>query len=122
MDETAQQIDVERKHLEGLLKDRINFYLVFVSVFLLGLSRLDFPQLRVFLLAAVTVVSAAISLAVLRTYRLVEKALEALPTSHPYKKFRAEVRFPPNANWFLVPVPLFLTVLFFILTIICFYR
>src|SRR5215467_14687154 len=117
MNETAEQVDVERKHLEGLLKDRINFYLVFVSVFLLGLSRLDFPEVRIYLLGAVTVVSAAISLAVWRTYRLVGKALKALPGDHPYKKFRNEVSFPPNANWFLVPIPAFLTVLFFILTV-----
>jgi len=122
MNEKTEKIDLERKHLEGLLKDRINFYLVFVSVFLLGLSHLDFPELRIYLLGAVTIVSAAISIAVWRTYRLVAQALKALPTDHPYKKFRKEVRFPPNANWFLVPIPSFLTLLFLILTIVCIFQ
>ena len=54
--------------LEGLLKDRINFYLVFVPIFP-GLSRLDFPEVRIYLLGAVIVVPAAISLAVWRTYQ-----------------------------------------------------
>ena len=41
------RVDVERKHLEGLLKDRINFHIVFASVFMAGLSGIDNDKVRV---------------------------------------------------------------------------
>jgi uncharacterized membrane protein (Fun14 family) len=74
------RVDVERKHLEGLLKDRINFYLVFASVFMVGLSRIDNDKVRVAALAAITIVSLLIGLAILRTHLLVRKALVDIKT------------------------------------------
>jgi hypothetical protein len=43
--------DAERKHLEGLLKDRINFYIIFASVFVVGLSEIKDEEIRVAALA-----------------------------------------------------------------------
>jgi len=116
------QVDAERKHLEGLLKDRINFYLVFASVFLFGLSKIEFAEFRIYILGAVTVISFLISLAVLRTYRLVGKALAELDDDHPYIRYREDISFPPNANYLLVPIPFILTAFFASLTVLCFYR
>ena len=118
----VDQVDAERKHLDGLLKDRINFYLVFASVFLFGLAKIEFEEFRIYLLSAVTVVSLLISLAVLRTYRLVGKALAELGKDHPYVKYRKSIKFPPNANYLLVPIPFILTAFFAALTILCIYR
>ena len=69
-------INDERKHLEGLLKDRINFHLIFASVFMAGLSNMDDLSIRKWALAAITAISLVIFLAVLRTFLLVRQALE----------------------------------------------
>lgn len=117
--EDVERIDCERKHLEGLLKDRINFNLVFTSVFLAGLPRIE-ESIRLVALVFVTVVSLLISLAILRTHRLVQLALEELkrdPT-HPYTRYRKMINCPPNANSLLIFVPFALTTLFAILTIV----
>jgi hypothetical protein len=108
------RVDVERRHLEGLLKDRINFYLVFASVFMLGLSRIEDSGVRVWALATITLVSFLIGLAVVRTHRLVQRALEEIrrDTGHPYTRYRAAVKFPPNANKILVFIPFILTTFF----------
>ena len=81
-----KEMDAERKHLETLLKDRLNFYLVFASLFVLGLYRgpVSSPAVEV-LLTAGTMVSLLLFLAVLRTYLLVSAALRELRsyTMHP---------------------------------------
>lgn len=118
----TKQVDRERKHLEGLLKDRINFYLVFASVFMLGLSRIDSLWIKVWALFIITVVSLLITLAVLRTHRLVEAALRDIrrDENHPYTRYRSTIAFPWNANWILLYVPIILTVFFATVTIFYF--
>src|SRR5262245_5334537 len=98
----TERVDQERKHLEGLLKDRINFYLVFASVFMLGLSRIDGGYgIKAWALLTITIVSSLIALAVLRTHRLVEAALRDIrrDANHPYTRYRSTIAFPWNANW-----------------------
>ena len=118
------RVDGERKHLEGLLKDRINFYLVFASVFMVGLSRIDNDKVRVAALAAIMIVSLLIGLAVLRTHLLVRKALAEIKTDkqHPYYRYQKAVTFPGNANNILVSVPFILTIFFLGVTIFYFCR
>jgi hypothetical protein len=116
----VKRIDSERKHLEGLLKDRINFNLVFSSVFLAGLSRIEEP-IRFVILVFGTIVSLLISLAILRTHRLVHLALTDLgqhDPQHPYITYRRKITFPSNANSLLIFVPFALTTLFAVLTIV----
>jgi len=118
----TRRVDRERKHLEGLLKDRINFYLVFASVFMLGLSRIDDRWVKVWALFIITAVSLLIALAVLRTHRLVEAALRdiRLDANHPYTRYRNTIAFPWNANWILLYVPFILTLFFATVTIFYF--
>ena len=107
-------LDAERKHLEGLLKDRLNFFLVFASVFLLGSFRIPNPTVhRVTLLGGLGV-SALFFLAVLRTHRIVERALRCLRSdnSHPYGALTKGMWFPWNANVSLLMIPVVLMLLF----------
>ncbi|MFQ6028422.1 MAG: hypothetical protein ACE5Q6_13090 [Dehalococcoidia bacterium] len=80
-------MDDERRYLEGLLNTRFNFYLVFVSLFVFGIfgASLD-AVVRGIALIMGGFVSAVISLAVARTFLLVEKALDKLryDDMHPY--------------------------------------
>lgn len=121
-DKERDRIDSERKHLEGLLKDRINFHLLFGSAFMLVLSRIEASEVdvRAVVLGATTILSSFITMAILRTHLLVGKALkeiiEKYPT-HPYTRYREQVSFPWNANKILIMVPFFLTGFFAIGTI-----
>lgn len=110
-------MDSERKHLEGLLKDRFNFYIVFASIFLLGSLSIKNPDTRAVVLCFGTLVSFLIGLAVLRTHRLVKLMLDNLPNNHPYTKLKKQIVFPPNANNLLIFVPLVITLLFLYLTL-----
>src|SRR5216683_2858537 len=85
----TKHVDRERKHLEGLLKDRINFYLVFASVFMLGLSRIEDVRIKAWALLTISVVSLLIALAVLRTHCLVQLALADIrkDENHPYTRY-----------------------------------
>ena len=109
-------LNEERQHLEGLLKDRLNFYLVYASLFLLGSYRLkDDPELHWLVLIIGTIVSLLMALAVLRTHLLVRHALIAIgkQEQHPYRWLKDKVKlFPFNANYLLVAVPFVLTFLF----------
>ena len=109
-----ERFDVERKHLEGLLKDRLNFYIVFAAVFLLGSLNLTWVRARAWVLTGGTIVSLLIGIAVVRTHRLVGKTLAELEKdeTHPYTIIKQRVRIPPNANGFLVAIPFVLTALF----------
>ncbi len=111
--------DEERKHLEGLLKDRINFYIIFASVFVVGMSEIKDDRLRVAALAVMTIVSFLIGLAVIRTHLLVRRALDEITRdeTHPYYRYQKEVKFPGNANKILVWVPVILTTFFLGVTI-----
>lgn len=122
LDAERQLIDEERKHLEGLLKDRTNFYLVFASLFILGTVRTQGESFaaRPFILLVGTTASVLIALAVWRTHRLVTLALNDITQEkfkHPYRTYRDSIRFPPNANHLMIFVPLILSLLFLVLTV-----
>lgn len=116
------RVDSERKHLEGLLKDRINFHLLFGSAFMLVLSRIEPSEtdVRAVVLGVTTILSSLITFAILRTHRLAGKALkeiiEKFP-AHPYTRYRKQVTFPGNANLILIWVPFLLTAFFAVGTI-----
>jgi hypothetical protein len=112
------RINDERKHLEGLLKDRINFFLVFAPVVLGAAYNIKDEDIRAWLLLFATGVSLLISLAVLRTHLLVQQALKEVLSdpSHPFTRYRNAVPFPPNANLFLVPIPFLVTLALGVLT------
>jgi len=116
--EEVKNINEERKYLGGLLKDRMNFYLVFVSLFLLGAYKIQENDEKFFVLLFGTFVSIFIVLSVFRTHILVRKALIILkhsPTS--YNKLQKGIYFPPDANKILIFVPIILTFLFVGLTV-----
>jgi hypothetical protein len=112
-----KRVDDERKHLEGLFKDRINFHIVFGTLFMAGLSTIGDLRVRVIALVTITFVSGLMAFAILRTYRLVRLALLDIkkdPT-HPYTVYQARVSLP-NANNALIAVPFILTLFFAIAT------
>jgi len=119
------QVNDERKHLEGLLKDRINFHLLFASVFMAGLASMDDPKLRVWALGAITLISFMIALAVLRTFLLVRKALleiRAYTPQQPYGRYHDSIWLRINANDILLAVPFILTVAFGMATMFYWHR
>ena len=113
--DSVARADAERKHLEGLLKDRINFHLLFGSIFILALLRIEVPAvIRVCVLGTIFLISLLMSLAIWRTHRLVEKALTEIRSDdgHPYKKYSTDMWFPPNANYLLIVATFLLTLAF----------
>lgn len=116
--EWAKKVDPERNHLERLFQDRINFHIVFASIFMVGLSQVKEPGIKIIALVTMTIVSCLLALAILRSYRLVGEALKdiRLDKNHPYTTFQNRVRFPGNANHFLVAIPIILTLFFAIVT------
>ena len=127
----TKDVDGERTHLEGLLKDRINFYLVFASVFMLGLSRIDDIRIKAWALLTISAVSILIALAVLRTHCLVQSALADIRNdpNHPYTQYWQGLRtrhhawYDPrrrNANYVLIVVPFMLTLFFMCATVFYF--
>jgi hypothetical protein len=119
---TIPSKDDERKHLEGLLKDRINFHLIFASVFMAGLSRMDDVSMRRWARTAITAISLVIFMAVVRTFLLVREALldiRACDPPAPYSRYYETVqrRFPFNASYITILVPGILTFAFGMATI-----
>jgi len=113
-------MDEERKYLEGLLKDRFNFFLVFASLIIAGVVTADEvdPAVEQAAYIASILVSSFIWLAVLRTNVLVNRALNLLSKTHPYRQVTAEkIKYiPARANSYLVVVaPLIIILMFFIL-------
>jgi hypothetical protein len=124
-------LDEERRYLEGLLNARFNFYLVGVSLFLFAIFRADslseLQRGQVLFLGAI--VSAVISLAVLRTILLVEKALDRLRNlgDHPYALLFLDVKDSPeyrkkryclikrSANWYMGAVSIGVSCLLWLL-------
>lgn len=117
--EWIKEVDVERKHLEGLLKDRINFHIVFASIFITSLSEIQKSGMKIAALGIVTAVSMLIALAVLRTHLLVEEALKEIKngSAHPYKQYHNKVWFRCDANTLLVFVPFLISGFF--LVVLC---
>jgi hypothetical protein len=111
---SVEAVNVERKHLETLLQQRINFHLLFASVFVAGMANVPDPVIKFWALAMISVISALIAWAVCRTYDLVEQALTVLRNdkSQPYSVFSRNARIKTNANHILLAVPIFLTACF----------
>ncbi len=101
---SIEKVDTERKHLETLYQERINFYIVFPSVFVVGLTDMKPGAMRVAALWVITLVSTAITLSVIRTFRLVRKALADIKADvkHPYTQYQSNIKFPWDANIYLV--------------------
>ena len=113
------RVDAERKHLEGLFKDRINFQLIFASLFMVGLGKIDDPKVRVEALVTITVVSLLMAVALLRTFLLVSQALAEIRKGdheHPYSQYAKHTWGIPNANGFLIFIPFLLFAFFAIMT------
>jgi hypothetical protein len=107
-------VNVERKHLETLLQQRINFHLLFASVFVAGMAGVPDPATKFWALAMISVVSGLIVWALCRTYDLVEQALTVLRNdeTQPYSVFSRHARIKTNANSILLAAPVFLTTCF----------
>jgi hypothetical protein len=113
MEDTAK-VDLERKHLEGLLKDRISFFLLFAPVLVAASYNIANLWIRGWVLLVGTLVSFLLSVAILRTHLFVELALKDIlkDAEHPYTRYRKAVWFRLNANWLLLPIPFILTGMF----------
>lgn len=113
------RVDAERKHLEGLFKDRINIHLLFASVFMIGLSTLTNPRIKLWALALITVVSLLLAMAILRTYFLVKESLKEikLDPAHPYTVYQARVPVRWDALNIMIVVPFVLTAFFLAITL-----
>ena len=111
----------ERKHLETLFADRINFYLVFAAGVLAFLFDGQHSKwLERVALGAVTLVSVLMLFALWRTFRLVMGILHELAAKYkstPYAYYSEHATWVPNANYFLLALPISLT-LFFIYALI----
>ena len=120
LEEDLKDLQAERKHLETLYADRKNFYLVFAAGVLAFLVGKDHPTPIVKLaLLTVSVVSVLMLLALIRTFVLVRLVLRDLVKRHPqavYSKLCKTLQpwkwIIPNANDFLLVLPLALTALF----------
>ena len=99
-----EQWEKERVHLEGLLQNRINFYLLFSTLLLSLAVQIGDGALKKATLLVGSIVSTVMSLTVLRTTRLVRDVLNKLcmyPT-HPYPIIRRSDFW--NANYWLAAV------------------
>lgn len=114
------EVDLERKHLERLLTNRINFYLIFAPVYLQFVHQIGIEsRMGLFALGIGTFVSVLLGLAIWRTHCLVQKALDEIvefKPPHPYARYKQEISFPWNANKVLLWIPLVITFLFIVLT------
>ena len=111
--EQIDRVDAERKHLENLLVNRINFYLIFTPVYLAGIYQIQIePPMRLLALVVGTLVSALLALAILRTHLLVQETLneiKRIDPDHPYINCKRNISFPGNANKILVWIPVIMT-------------
>jgi hypothetical protein len=115
--EKVDDLQEERRHLENLFAERINFYLVFaagVLAFLFTEQRSE-PFIRLALLT-VTMVSAITVVALLRTLALVMIVLNELwkHSESPYARLHGMMPWflRPNANYLLILLPIALTLFF----------
>ena len=115
-----EAMDDERKFLEGLLKERFNFFLVSAPIFLFGIfeAKISHPQ-RLCCLFFGVVIFLLLTLSILRTHLLVKNALDALENEHPphpYKIISDQVKYlRVRANTFLVSICFVITALIIIL-------
>jgi hypothetical protein len=84
-----------------------------------GLPEIKDDQIRVAALATMTLVSFLLGYAVVRTHRLVGKALDEIEKDdiQSLTRWRKEVKIPGNANNALVWVPVIVTIFFFCVTV-----
>jgi hypothetical protein len=114
----------EREYLEKLLSTRLNFFMVFASLLLVGLSAdgVSSEQRRAGFTIGV-IVSALIFLSVWRTHRLIDYVLKQLTTveQYPYTEARKSLegrwvsRVIQNANVAFASMPALIAILFFVL-------
>ena len=120
-----RSMDEERQYLEQLLNTRFNFYLVFASLFVVGIYTSDLEGvgrgIALFMGAGKSLV---IGLAVLRTTLLVEVALKILRSTtpdHPYKTLYQAIRWVPpfvSANILIAVTPGLISIALVILGVI----
>ena len=113
------RVEAERRHLEGLFKDRINFHLLFASLFMVGLGKINDLQVRFWALLTITVVSFLMAVALVRTFNLVRLALKDIKSddTSPYFKYQKETWWVPNANIILITIPWVLSFFFLLMTV-----
>jgi hypothetical protein len=113
---SVEDLQRERKHLETLFADRINFYLVFAAGVLAFLFGENHPKwLERMALIAVTMVSLSMIVALYRTFRLVMRVLDEILEKHqetPYAFYYKRASWLPNANYFLLALPISLLLFF----------
>jgi hypothetical protein len=104
----------EREHLEKLFADRINFYIVFAAgVLVFLLDRKPPAPIEKAALWTVVFVSVLMLFALIRTLLLVRLVLDEIMEYYedaPYSRYHEALKyFIPNANYFLLGLPLALT-------------
>lgn len=114
---SIDKVDEERKHLETLFQERINFYLVYASVAVMGVANISDETIRVLALWMTLIISVVMSLSLVRTFLLVRMALDDITNRGylPYSDYHRAIKFPGNANYFLVVVPILITFFFFVM-------
>ena len=124
----TEAYDAERKYLEDVLNRRLNFYMVFASLLIVGLFGSDAVTRELRILGALfgAAVSALISVSVWRTHRLVAYIVERINSTrrHPYAEARAwiELQEPSvgrgNANAAFARVPILVGWLFVFIAVL----
>jgi hypothetical protein len=106
--------DVERKHLESLLKDRISFLLLFAPVLVAAAYSINDRYLKAIVLTVGNLIVLLLGFGIWRTTMLVNEALKDIRSySHqPYTRYCQTVSFPWNANWTLLFVPVIFFLMF----------
>jgi acid phosphatase len=114
-------INEESRYLEGLLKDRFNFFLVWAPIFLFGVFKANLSDTqRLLALAFGFIVFLLATLSILRTHLLIENALDALDDTQAYKVISMKTKWLPRANLMLVGICLVVTVLMLLLFVTAF--
>jgi hypothetical protein len=116
----SKDMDDERKFLEGLLKERFNFFIVMAPIYLFGVFQAQItPIQRVCALAFGLVVFALFCAAIWRTNSLINKALDALrgDENHPYEKLSVGTAAHPRANDLLVAISVAFVILIGVLLV-----
>jgi hypothetical protein len=113
---SLDELQRERKHIETLFADRINFYLVFAAgVLIFVLDKEHAPGILKIALGAVIAVSILMLIALFRTLLLVLMVLKEIVKYYPdlsYSRYCKRLWYLPNANRVLFLLPVTMTALF----------
>jgi hypothetical protein len=120
-----KELEEERKHLETLFADRINFYLVFAAGILIFVfaEKPPEPGFLKIALVVIVMVSGLMLVALFRTFLLVRDVLNDIVKDHrdaPYTQYCKRLKgqwwscWLPNANDFLFALPIAMTAFFVI--------